>query len=529
MPDINIDNVEYTIEINPVPTYEINLNAQGPQGLTGEQGPKGETGEQGPKGEQGIQGEQGPKGNGIVNTEHVSTSGLIDTYHINYTNGDYDSFTVTNGRAGAVEDVRVNNQSVLVGNVANLTVDNALNKNSSNPVENSVVAQDIENITVGLASRANIDLSNLTQAGIDVIKNSIPIATASTVGIVKPDNTTITIDADGVISSNGGGSPRNIGEIVTSTIPLTDAGLHLLDGALIQGSGAYSAFVDYIAELYNSGEYSAIFTTEANWQASMASNGLCSQFVYDSVNNTVRLPKWGNQAITKSVSTASTVPVVGNGMALGLTNGTVNYSPINQNGNSYMLTSLYGYGANVGLATSFQNISGDGATGVTTDPTKSGLVANTSSLLTQYPLSCYYYIVIATSAKTDIQVDIDQIATDVNGKADKNLTNVLGTDVKNAIVRSNVPIITEVYINGTSGHIVYSNKLCEQWGVSNGTENRTITLTKAYANMNYNLVGSSDSLSNTYDSSSKIVTASTFTIYTQTANNYYWRTIGIIS
>lgn len=350
-------------------------------------------------------------------------------------------------------------------------------------------------------------------------------ATDSALGVIKVDGSTIVVQNDGTISA----IQRNIGEVVTSTIPLTDAGLHLLDGALIQGSGAYSAFVDYIAELYNSGEYSAIFTTEANWQASVASNGLCSQFVYDSVNNTVRLPKWGNQAITKTVSTASTVPVVGNGMALGLTNGTVNYSPINQNGNSYMLTSLYGYGANVGLTTSFQNISGDGATGVTTDPTKSGLVANTSSLLTQYPLSCYYYIVIATSAKTDIQVDIDQIATDVNGKADKDLTNVSGTDVKNAIVRSNVPIITEVYINGTSGHIVYSNKLCEQWGVSNGSGNRTITLTKAYADMNYNLVGSSDSLSNTYDSSSKIVTASTFTIYTQTANNYYWRTIGIIS
>lgn len=208
MPDINIDNIEYTIEINPVPTYEINLNAQGPQGLTGEQGPKGETGERGPQGEQGIQGEQGPigpTGNGVVNIEHVSTSGLIDTYHVNYTNGDYDSFTVTNGKDGAVADVRVNNQSVLVGNVANLTVDNALNKNSSNPVENSVVSQAIENITVGLASRANIDLSNLTQAGIDVIKNSIPIATASTVGIVKPDNTTITIDADGIISTDVNG------------------------------------------------------------------------------------------------------------------------------------------------------------------------------------------------------------------------------------------------------------------------------------------------------------------------------------
>lgn len=166
MPDINIDNIEYTIEINPLPTYTIELNEQGPQGLTGPQGEKGETGEQGPQGEQGIQGEQGPQGptgNGVVNTEYVSTSGLVDTYHINYTNGGYDSFTVTNGRdgVGAVTDVRVNNQSVLVGNVANLTVDNALNKNSSNPVENSVVAQAIEDITLAKNPNLNIIGSNL--------------------------------------------------------------------------------------------------------------------------------------------------------------------------------------------------------------------------------------------------------------------------------------------------------------------------------------------------------------------------------
>lgn len=43
---------------------------------------------------------------------------------------------------------------------------------------------------------------------------------------------------------------RNIGEIVPSVLPLTDAGLHLLDGSLIDGNGIYGEFVDYIAELY---------------------------------------------------------------------------------------------------------------------------------------------------------------------------------------------------------------------------------------------------------------------------------------
>lgn len=43
---------------------------------------------------------------------------------------------------------------------------------------------------------------------------------------------------------------RNIGEIVPSVLPLTDAGLHLLDGSLIDGNGIYGDFVDYIADLY---------------------------------------------------------------------------------------------------------------------------------------------------------------------------------------------------------------------------------------------------------------------------------------
>lgn len=43
---------------------------------------------------------------------------------------------------------------------------------------------------------------------------------------------------------------RNIGELVPSVLPLTDAGLHLLDGSLISGNGIYGDFVDYIAGLY---------------------------------------------------------------------------------------------------------------------------------------------------------------------------------------------------------------------------------------------------------------------------------------
>lgn len=420
------------------------------------------------------------------------------------------------------------------------------------------------------------------------------------------------LQTDGTDASWESAPFRNIGEIVSSTIPLTDAGLHLLDGALIQGDGIYSAFVDYIADLYNTSskasnvtkvgsltdnngvlsgfstsnyatlpnsvslgsnfeicvkvttatftstqqdfisgvgnpfialgittgnilnfnigdgsswlaptitddsisenttywfkiifngnKYSLLKSTdnesftevayldststipncliqfgidrgrtlafygsvdlnesyiningqrwwtgvnpswvtdEVTWQSSVTTYGVCDKFVYDSTNNTVRLPKYGTQIITKtstlSISTASTVPVRGNGMTLGFTNGYNNYglAPSDNTENSWAYRdNAYGttlprnHGRN-------GNTPGDGmALGITTDGSKSGMVAVTSGVvtasLTDYPLDCYYYIVLATSTKTDIEVDIDEIASDLNDKVGKNGDSVNG-------------------------------------------------------------------------------------------------------
>lgn len=53
-----MDNM-FTIEINPVPQFTIELNEQGPQGL---RGPQGLQGVQGPIGPQGPKGDRGPEG-----------------------------------------------------------------------------------------------------------------------------------------------------------------------------------------------------------------------------------------------------------------------------------------------------------------------------------------------------------------------------------------------------------------------------------------------------------------------------------
>ena len=53
----------------------------------------------------GEDGQQGDTGNGIASIVKTSTSGLVDTYTITFTNGNTTSFTVTNGSDATVSIV----------------------------------------------------------------------------------------------------------------------------------------------------------------------------------------------------------------------------------------------------------------------------------------------------------------------------------------------------------------------------------------------------------------------------------------
>lgn len=235
---------------------------------------------------------------------------------------------------------------------------------------------------------------------------------------------------------------RDIGEIITSILPLSDAGLHLLDGSVLQGGGIYDDFVTYIAGLVST--YPDLFETEANWQSAVSTYGVCGKFVYDSVNNTVRLPKYSNKIYT--TDTAATAPVIGNGKALGLYNGS-DTKMMTQTGNgSGNLNATRGLG--VGTSTTVEdagagdtsyNAGDDGkAIGVSTDADKSGLIASLSNITA--PVEGYYYIVVATATKTEIEADIDQITVDLANKADKNLANITPTqDVKSEITSWGMP------------------------------------------------------------------------------------------
>lgn len=233
---------------------------------------------------------------------------------------------------------------------------------------------------------------------------------------------------------------HNIGEIVTSTIPLTDAGLHLLDGALIQGSGSYGAFVDYIADLVT--DYPDLFCTEAQWQQSVTDYGVCGKFVYDSTNNTVRLPK-----ITGIIEGTTDATALGDLVEAGLPNiegelktfvdlgrdeGTGAIRRVDD-GSKYQ-------GTNTGSGTKYD--------GFDFDASRSSSIYGNSTTVQPQTIKTLYYIVIATSTQTQIQVDIDEIATDLNGKADVDLTNC--TDVADIKMAHNA-MPSDTYVDLTLG------------------------------------------------------------------------------
>lgn len=256
---------------------------------------------------------------------------------------------------------------------------------------------------------------------------------------------------------------RNIGQIIASALPLTDAGLHLLDGALIDGSGIYSAFVTYIAGLVST--YPDLFETEANWQTAVTNYGVCGKFVYDSTNNTVRLPK-----ITGIIEGTTDVTALGDLVEAGLPNIT---------GSNFGRNAAASFsGACVaGTSTTYAGYSSYNGNHTDFDASLSNPIYGNSSTVQPQTIKAFYYIVIATITKTDIEVDIDEIVTDLNGKV-------------NTSELTECTVVTEAYQNGSSWYRIYSDGWCEQGGqvsanIGTSDTSWTVTFLKPFLNTNY--------------------------------------------
>ena len=355
-----------------------------------------------------------------------------------------------------------------------------------------------------IADTTTIDLSastnKLSSIGVKDVNSGNPVKTWTGLqeeydAITTKDPMTVYYLTDtgsvflGETSVGGGKGSRLMGEIITSTVPLTDASVHLLDGAIIAGDGVYADFVNYMKNLYDNTTNANFFTTEANWQAAISAKGICGKFVYDSTNNTVRLPK-----VTGIIEGAADATTLGNTVNAGLPNIKGRFQGSGESA-SDAVGAFYKYGSGWQVSNS-----GDRDNIYAFDASRDAAVAIQARGI--YRDNCYtvqpqtikvlYYIVLASSTKSSTQVDIDEIVTDLNSKADKDLSNCTK------------PHIVETYSNGNSWYRLYSDGWCEQGGIADrgsyqSSGNLDVTLLKNYKDTNYSVMCSMKDADNNND------------------------------
>ena len=228
-------------------------------------------------------------------------------------------------------------------------------------------------------ANANTDLSNITEAGKEVIRENA-------------------------------GAGLEICDIGIALYVDETKGLRrYLNGQIVDVNTNTQAFLNRLLQIQTTNpDY---FTDEDTWQAEALLNidGCVYKFVLNYADDgetvvSVRLPKYPDYVEINSINSTAPVSVYGSGMTLGLTNGNENAGLGYTAGVSDFQPKATGYGAPV-TSTNVPNAhTGGGFYGVTTDPAKSGLVGTANLSTSQTKLKMRYFIQIATGQET--QADI---------------------------------------------------------------------------------------------------------------------------
>lgn len=197
---------------------------------------------------------------------------------------------------------------------------------------------------------------------------------------------TVNKNADG---GNGGG--LEVGDIGFAPLGIdeTQNKRRYLNGQVISQS-QFVSFTDWVKE--RAALYPSLVTSETNWQAEVTNSpyGLCDKFVIDDTLGTIRLPKYPDWNIRE----VGQAPVIGNGGAVGIQAGT------SQNMNQLLTVNISGGD----MATGVSYGSATTPVGVTTDSTKSGIIADLVNANTEDRLRGNWFIQVATGVEESVDV-----------------------------------------------------------------------------------------------------------------------------
>lgn len=277
-------------------------------------------------------------------------------------------------------------------------------QNNLQTAEDTIIADKMEAIQA-ITKNKNNSISDITTAGAEQVSN------IKKTGFYMQDDKLYYIDSNGETKEfKSGSSGLEVCDIGMSLFVDETKGLRRrLNGQIVDINTNTQVFLNRLLQIQTTNpEY---FTTEENWQAEslLGIDGCVYKFVLNySGDNvvSVRLPKYPDYV---EINAGGTLPVVGNGMPLGLTiNGTDTFYPVSgldwngndPNRNSVMKWSSIGgvlprQGSQISIGTN--NLS---LVGITNDSTKSGI----QTTLKQTKLKMCYFIQIATGSETEVNI-----------------------------------------------------------------------------------------------------------------------------
>lgn len=213
-----------------------------------------------------------------------------------------------------------------------------------------------------------------------------------------------------------------VGMTFFSLLPITDAGVRLLDGALLPVGGVYDDFIKYVASLRD--KYQYLFASENAWQESVVKYGSCGKFVYTE-GVSLRLPK-----VSDIIQGTTDVNATGDLIEAGLPNIKGSFVTRRLSKGSTTIDAAVNY-AQTGAFDRIEDRDADASTvmpdhvnqaparTLSFDASAYNPIYGNSDTVQPQTIKGLLYIVVATAKKTDTEVDIDKIVTDLNEKADK--------------------------------------------------------------------------------------------------------------